>query len=1264
MKKGKLVQLSKSANYRPSQGSTVTVYDLFHAAPVRKKCLNECLELEWIKQRLEAFALIHPLVSFSLRNDATGSLILQTHKSNSVVGAFAHLFGVEHSQELCQISNQTDMFQVNGYVSRVSHNNRNVQFVFVNNRLVMRTRLHTLINCILSESLVLKQTQNLAPVPCQTAMKKCENYCSATFQPGSPEHVVDKHGIYIIMITCPLNEYEITFDPSKTLVEFRHWDTLLKCVKNSLWECLQKEGLIAPPNWNDGNEAGSSPQSPVSETIRLTQDTRMTDCEASVKYYGKGIHACNISNNLQSNTVRRPVKDVMNVMEGSDDPAMLTEWNETKSQDSSQSCISHGTIPGVVLSAASDCTRDTLSGGHVCDNKETTSKVTLDSGDLEAEHKNCVGNNNKASTSCVISDNSSCRSEAIFKSNSPTKVLQSHMPQHSGNNSISTCTGISSIHGTNSQHCHIAHKGHPESNSATQTLRSYKASVESISLTRMLQSSGDAKEDCSDGVIFRDQTVISLGTHDNYSSMKCLKDPVICDSQHSVHSTRAQLAPLKTLKEQFREELSNQSYHLSSSLRSFKRDFSTKNKHKLLAGLCHVREKLSVLSQPCARDKTRVSQANMEHKEFHFVDRMTCAELGSSNLVKSHTSKKCTAQVNQPGREHLFKQGHFVCQSNNITGQSNTGGITQSCPGIQCQHYPARYDAVESNDTNIVAQNSTPNVHKRPASGGITSPMFKMTQYHNFSKRGTNQQMKQKSDQSVNLSALNQEPQNQQVNKVDSNYGQYGDQVNQFDSNYGQCGHQVNIVYSNYGQCGDQANIFDSNYGQCSDQVNRFDSNYSQCGHQVNRFNSNYGQCGNQVNKHDSNYGQCGDQVNRFNSNFRQYGNQVDRFDSNYGQCGDQVNRFDSNYGQWGSQRTAIINVADEAEISTEKQPKSDAADHPKSFLTSEHLLLPAQWVNCREAARNVEAHVQKHLAEHDQEIDISKRVTTIDDGHASSCDTTVVAMEDTNEHLGGTDSSTVLHDSCLEDCNKGINSTIDDSNTFSVYVEPSATNNNRIHETIRYVGSPYQPQCGIVDNRPILHSPESQNMEMMHSTGSADDRQDSSSVTSNQGHRNPAMIVCNSEYDVEFVPLTDSVDADDLESISPGNQQNLMDVDMSPHVSNCSQESEGFQVSILTDELSPSVVEQGCSVDTVGVVQQCSVSGMSTQTFHVTSGCSVTEMTTQPFEITSEFQKEPTELDNTDKVTIPISRVSTAQAGPDNHQVSAIFNITLFMVR
>ena len=323
-KNGQSLVTSESKDPRSCPGTTITVYDLFHRLPVRRKALNESLELERCRQRMEAFALIHPKISFSLRNDATGQVILQTHKSNSVLGSFTHLFGVGKARNMCEIINSKEQFQIHGYISKEGCSNKSFQFVYINNRLVLKTKIHKYVNFWLGRSKI----GNRRGLP--------KNDGNTKRPPGSPQKQPKKHGIYVINVTCALMEYDITFDPTKTLVEFKAWPVLLSCITEAVQEFLDRENLV-----NKEERASSSSEDDLSDVEitkpeeKVNKAEEVTDTEQISKSskYASGISALDIENSLHSKVARRHANHTATDKENLDDILPPPEEKEITEAD-------------------------------------------------------------------------------------------------------------------------------------------------------------------------------------------------------------------------------------------------------------------------------------------------------------------------------------------------------------------------------------------------------------------------------------------------------------------------------------------------------------------------------------------------------------------------------------------------------------------------------------------------------------------------------------------------------------------------------------------------------------------------------------------------------------------------------------------------------------------------------------------------------------------------------------------------------------------
>uniref|UniRef100_A0A2K6KUF7 MutL homolog 3 n=1 Tax=Rhinopithecus bieti TaxID=61621 RepID=A0A2K6KUF7_RHIBE len=238
---GKALKACEADVTRPSAGTTVTVYNLFYQLPVRRKCMDPRLEFEKVRQRIEALSLMHPSISFSLRNDVSGSMVLQLPKTKDVCSRFCQIYGLGKSQKLREISFKYKQFELSGYISSEAHYNKNMQFLFVNKRLVLRTKLHKLIDFLLrKESIICKPKNGSSGRQMNSSLR----------HRSTPE----LYGIYVINVQCQFCEYDVCMEPAKTLIEFQNWDTLLFCIQEGVKMFLKQEKLFVELSGEDIKE--------------------------------------------------------------------------------------------------------------------------------------------------------------------------------------------------------------------------------------------------------------------------------------------------------------------------------------------------------------------------------------------------------------------------------------------------------------------------------------------------------------------------------------------------------------------------------------------------------------------------------------------------------------------------------------------------------------------------------------------------------------------------------------------------------------------------------------------------------------------------------------------------------------------------------------------------------------------------------------------------------------------------------------------------
>ena len=231
---------------RPSVGTTITVHDFFYNLPVRRRLIKVDLELENIRQTLLCVALANPSISFSLRNDMIGECVLQTRRTNSVLASFSVLFGSSKASSMKELIFEHSIFRITGYISTECHHGKQLQFVYVNGRLVKKTALHLCVNNLIANSLIARSLSRQADA----------RGCGLVADITSPRRTSEKHGMYVLMVKCPRTEYDVCLEPAKTLIEFRDWDVVLDCLTQVVRQFLVKYSLTLGPEYMGSEEGG------------------------------------------------------------------------------------------------------------------------------------------------------------------------------------------------------------------------------------------------------------------------------------------------------------------------------------------------------------------------------------------------------------------------------------------------------------------------------------------------------------------------------------------------------------------------------------------------------------------------------------------------------------------------------------------------------------------------------------------------------------------------------------------------------------------------------------------------------------------------------------------------------------------------------------------------------------------------------------------------------------------------------------------------
>ncbi|XP_051516242.1 DNA mismatch repair protein Mlh3-like isoform X2 [Myxocyprinus asiaticus] len=235
---GRGLDVCEAQTVRPSAGTTVSIYNLFYTMPVRRKRMDHVLETERIRQRVEAISLMQPSVSFTVKKDNSAHMMVQLSKTSSSYYRFVQIHGLSRAQKLGEVSYTHEQFEMTGHIGREGHYNNSLQFLFVNGRLLLKTRIHKMLNCLLKRVSSAARQNNSPTLSPLTSSPK---------QRGG----TDLHGVYMLNIKCHYSEYDICLEPAKSLIEFKDWDNVLICIEEGVKSFLTKENLVTEFSMND-----------------------------------------------------------------------------------------------------------------------------------------------------------------------------------------------------------------------------------------------------------------------------------------------------------------------------------------------------------------------------------------------------------------------------------------------------------------------------------------------------------------------------------------------------------------------------------------------------------------------------------------------------------------------------------------------------------------------------------------------------------------------------------------------------------------------------------------------------------------------------------------------------------------------------------------------------------------------------------------------------------------------------------------------------
>jgi DNA mismatch repair protein MutL len=195
-----------------SQGTTITVRDLFFNTPARRKFMrSEATENYHIASIVTHYALANPEIAFTLTNN--GREILRVSPAKDLRERAYQIFGAQMIESLLPVSGGREyVAKISGFVSapRERRTTRDGQYFFINGRFV---RDKTIAGGLL------------------------EGF-----------RAVLPHGVYpvaFLFLEIPLEEIDVNVHPAKTEVRFRRSEAVKEVITEEIRKALRNAGIVA-----------------------------------------------------------------------------------------------------------------------------------------------------------------------------------------------------------------------------------------------------------------------------------------------------------------------------------------------------------------------------------------------------------------------------------------------------------------------------------------------------------------------------------------------------------------------------------------------------------------------------------------------------------------------------------------------------------------------------------------------------------------------------------------------------------------------------------------------------------------------------------------------------------------------------------------------------------------------------------------------------------------------------------------------------------
>ena len=193
-----------------SQGSTITVTDLFYNTPVRYKFLKkDFTEAGYIEDVVTRIALVHPEIAIKLIN--SGKVIIQTSGNGDMKSVIYSVYGKDVAENIININYEYEDIKVSGAIGKpiIARSNRSNQLFFVNKRFI-----------------------------------KDKILTSAAEQAYKGLLTIGKYGFLVLNIEMNPQKVDVNVHPAKLEVRFEDENKIFKAIYHAIKDSLLKEDLI------------------------------------------------------------------------------------------------------------------------------------------------------------------------------------------------------------------------------------------------------------------------------------------------------------------------------------------------------------------------------------------------------------------------------------------------------------------------------------------------------------------------------------------------------------------------------------------------------------------------------------------------------------------------------------------------------------------------------------------------------------------------------------------------------------------------------------------------------------------------------------------------------------------------------------------------------------------------------------------------------------------------------------------------------------